>query len=327
MGMLVDGVWRDDDEALVDEDGRLQRPSSVFRNWVTADGAPGPTGDGGFRAEPGRYHLYIARACPWAHRAAIFRELKGLQDMIGLSVTHWLMAENGWTFADGPGVIPDTVEGADTVWQLYVKSDPTYTGRVTVPVLWDTQTSRVVSNESADIIRMFNSAFDAVGAADGDFYPEALRGEIDAVNERVYDGLNNGVYKAGFAKRQAAYDEAVAGVFDTLDWLESRLAGQRYLVGDTLTEADWRLFTTLLRFDAVYHGHFKCNRRRIVDYPALWAYTRRLYAHPAVAPTVDMDHIKRHYYQSHRHINPTGIVPEGPALDFSLDDDAPKKAR
>ena len=327
MGMLVDGVWRDDDEALVDEDGRLQRPSSVFRNWVTADGAPGPTGDGGFRAEPGRYHLYIARACPWAHRAAIFRELKGLQDMVGLSVTHWLMAENGWTFADGPGVIPDTVEGADTVWQLYVKSDPTYTGRVTVPVLWDTQTSRVVSNESADIIRMFNSAFDAVGAADGDFYPEALRGEIDAVNERVYDGLNNGVYKAGFAKRQAAYDEAVAGVFDTLDWVESRLAGQRYLVGDTLTEADWRLFTTLLRFDAVYHGHFKCNRRRIVDYPALWAYTRRLYAHPAVAPTVDMDHIKRHYYQSHRHINPTGIVPEGPALDFSLDDDAPKEAR
>ena len=327
MGMLVDGVWRDDDEALVDEDGRLQRPSSVFRNWVTADGAPGPTGDGGFRAEPGRYHLYIARACPWAHRAAIFRELKGLQDMIGLSVTHWLMAEDGWTFADGPGVIPDTVEGADTVWQLYVKSDPTYTGRVTVPVLWDTQTSRVVSNESADIIRMFNSAFDAVGAADGDFYPEALRGEIDAVNDRVYDGLNNGVYKAGFAKRQAAYDEAVAGVFDTLDWLEARLSAHEYLVGDTLTEADWRLFTTLLRFDAVYHGHFKCNRRRIVDYPALWTYTRRLYAHPAVAPTVDMDHIKRHYYQSHRHINPTGIVPEGPALDFSLDSDAPSGAR
>ena len=327
MGMLVDGVWRDDDEALVDEDGRLQRPSSVFRNWVTADGAPGPTGDGGFRAEPGRYHLYIARACPWAHRAAIFRELKGLQDMVGLSVTHWLMAEDGWTFADGPGVIPDTVEGADTVWQLYVKSDPRYTGRVTVPVLWDTHTARVVSNESADIIRMFNSAFDAVGATPGDFYPEALRGEIDTVNDRVYDGLNNGVYKAGFAKRQAAYDEAVAGVFDTLDWLEARLSAHEYLVGDTLTEADWRLFTTLLRFDAVYHGHFKCNRRRIVDYPALWAYTRRLYAHPAVAPTVDMDHIKRHYYQSHRHINPTGIVPAGPALDFSLDSDAPSGAR
>ena len=327
MGMLVDGVWRDDDEALVDDDGRLQRPSSVFRNWVTADGAPGPTGDGGFRAEPGRYHLYIARACPWAHRAALFRELKGLQDMIGLSVTHWLMAEDGWTFADGPGVIPDTIEGASTVWQLYVKSDPDYTGRVTVPVLWDTQSSRVVSNESADIIRMFNSAFDAVGATPGDFYPEALRGEIDAVNDRIYDGLNNGVYKAGFAKRQAAYDEAVAGVFDTLDWLESRLAGQRYLVGETLTEADWRLFTTLLRFDAVYHGHFKCNRRRIVDYPALWAYTRRLYAHPAVAPTVDMDHIKRHYYQSHRHINPTGIVPDGPVLDFALDDAAATRAR
>ncbi|MDC7807189.1 glutathione S-transferase family protein [Luteimonas sp BLCC-B24] len=327
MGMLVDGVWRDDDKALVDDEGRLQRPSSVFRNWVTADGAPGPSGDGGFAAEPGRYHLYIARACPWAHRAAIFRELKGLQDMVGLSVTHWLMAEDGWTFTDGPGVIPDSVEGADTVWQLYVKSDPRYTGRVTVPVLWDTHTSRVVSNESADIIRMFNSAFDAVGATPGDFYPEALRGEIDAVNDRVYDGLNNGVYKAGFAKRQAAYDEAVAGVFDTLDWLEARLSAHEYLVGDTLTEADWRLFTTLLRFDAVYHGHFKCNRRRIVDYPALWAYTRRLYAHPAVAPTVDMDHIKRHYYQSHRHINPTGIVPAGPALDFSLDDDAPSGAR
>ncbi|WP_394000070.1 glutathione S-transferase family protein [Luteimonas sp. WGS1318] len=327
MGMLVDGVWRDDDDALVDDDGRLQRPSSVFRDWVTADGAPGPTGDGGFRAEPGRYHLYIARACPWAHRAAIFRELKGLQDMIGLSVTHWLMAEDGWTFADGPGVIPDTIEGASTVWQLYVKSDPDYTGRVTVPVLWDTQTSRVVSNESADIIRMFNSAFDAVGATPGDFYPEALRGEIDAVNERIYDGLNNGVYKAGFAKRQAAYDEAVAGVFDTLDWLEARLSERQYLVGDTLTEADWRLFTTLLRFDAVYHGHFKCNRRRIVDYPALWAYTRRLYAHPAVAPTIDMDHIKRHYYQSHRHINPTGVVPDGPVLDFSLDDAAATRAR
>ncbi|NYZ63275.1 glutathione S-transferase family protein [Luteimonas deserti] len=322
MGMLVDGQWRSDDDALVDDDGRLQRPSSVFRNWVTADGAPGPTGDGGFRAEPGRYHLYIARACPWAHRTAIFRELKGLQDMIGLSVTHWLMADDGWTFAEGPGVIPDPIQGADTVWQLYVKSDRDYTGRVTVPVLWDTHTSRVVSNESADIIRMFNSAFDAVGATPGDFYPEALRGEIDAVNDRVYDGLNNGVYKAGFAKRQAAYDEAVAGVFDTLDWLEARLSAHEYLVGDTLTEADWRLFTTLLRFDAVYHGHFKCNRRRIVDYPALWAYTRRLYAHPAVAPTVDMDHIKRHYYQSHRHINPTGIVPEGPALDFALDDTA-----
>jgi len=320
MGVVVDGTWRTDDDALVDDDGRLQRPSSVFRNWVTADGAPGPTGEGGFRAEPGRYHLYVARACPWAHRATLFRELKGLQDMIGLSVTHWLMADDGWTFADGPGVVPDPVEHVDALWQLYVKSDPRYTGRVTVPVLWDTRTSRIVSNESADIIRMFNSAFDGVGATPGDFYPPPLREEIDTVNARIYDGLNNGVYKAGFATRQSAYDDAVASVFETLDWLEARLTDQRYLVGDALTEADWRLFTTLLRFDAVYHGHFKCNLRRLVDYPTLWAYTRRLYAHPAVAPTVDMDHIKRHYYQSHRQINPTGIVPRGPALDFTIDD-------
>lgn len=315
MGMLVEGTWRTDD-SLVDDDGRLQRPSSRFRNWVTADGAPGPTGDGGFRAEPGRYHLYIARACPWAHRAAIFRELKGLQPMIGLSVTHWLMADDGWTFAAAPGVVPDPVEGVETLWQLYVRSDASYTGRVTVPVLWDRHTSRIVSNESADIIRMFNSAFDAVGAAAGDYCPATLRSEIDAVNTRVYDGLNNGVYKAGFATSQSAYEDAVAGVFDTLDWLEHRLSQREFLVGDTLTEADWRLFTTLLRFDAVYHGHFKCNLRRLVDYPALWAYTRRLYAHPAVPPTVDMGHIKRHYYQSHRHINPTGVVPAGPLIDF-----------
>ncbi|WP_101926454.1 MULTISPECIES: glutathione S-transferase family protein [Luteimonas] len=318
MGMLVDGRWTTDDDALVDSDGKLQRPDSAFRHWVTADGSAGPTGEGGFKAEPGRYHLYIARACPWAHRAAIFRELKGLQSMIDLSVTHWLMADDGWTFAPGPGVIPDPLQQADTVWQLYVSSDPAYTGRVTVPVLWDKATGRIVSNESADIIRMFNSAFDEVGATAGDYYPAALRGEIDAVNARVYDGLNNGVYKAGFAKRQSAYDDAVTQVFETLDWLEARLATRDTLCGDVLTEADWRLFTTLLRFDAVYHGHFKCNLRRLVDYPALWAHTRRLYAHPAVAPTVDFDHIKRHYYESHRHINPTGIVPKGPALDFSL---------
>lgn len=319
MGMLVDGRWTNDDKALTDDKGRLQRPDSAFRHWVTADGSPGPTGDGGFKAEPGRYHLYIARACPWAHRAAIFRELKGLQEMIGLSVTHWLMADDGWTFQPGPGVVPDPLFGVDTLWQLYVRSDPTYTGRVTVPVLWDKAQGRIVSNESADILRMFNSAFDHVGAREGDYSPAGLREEIDAVNARVYDGLNNGVYKAGFAKSQAAYDEAVAKVFETLDWLEGRLSTTQWLCGDRLTEADWRLFTTLLRFDAVYHGHFKCNLRRLVDYPALWAYTRRLYAHPAVAPTVDFDHIKRHYYQSHRHINPTGIVPQGPILSFASD--------
>ncbi|WP_202842235.1 glutathione S-transferase family protein [Luteimonas saliphila] len=319
MGMLVEGCWSNDEDALTDGSGRLKRPDAAFRNWITADGGPGPTSEGGFRAEPGRYHLYIARACPWAHRAAIFRELKGLQDMIGLSVTHWLMADDGWTFQPGPGVVPDPLFGVDTLWQLYVRSNPSYTGRVTVPVLWDKARGCIVSNESADILRMFNSAFDSVGAHEGDYSPPALRDEIDAVNARVYDGLNNGVYKAGFAKKQAAYDEAVGGVFETLDWLERRLSGAEWLCGERMTEADWRLFTTLLRFDAVYHGHFKCNLRRLVDYPALWRYTRRLYAHPAVAPTVDFDHIKRHYYQSHRHINPTGIVPQGPIFAFDAD--------
>lgn len=316
MGMLIDGKWERDEDRLVDDDGRLQRPESVFRHWITDDGSPGPTGEGGFRAEPDRYHLYVARACPWAHRTTIFRELKGLQALVGLSVTHWLMADDGWTFNDGPGVVPDPLYATDALWQLYARSDPHYTGRAAVPVLWDRRTQRIVSNESADIIRMFNDAFDAVGASEGDYCPAPLRAEIDAVNRRVYDGLNNGVYKAGFACSQSAYDEAAAGVFETLDWLEDLLSARQWLCGDTLTEADWRLFTTLLRFDLVYHGHFKCNLRRLVDYPALWAHTRRLYAHPAVAPTVDIDHIKRHYYQSHRHINPSGIVPVGPDVSF-----------
>ncbi|WP_149193660.1 glutathione S-transferase family protein [Luteimonas suaedae] len=316
MGMLIDGKWHSEEEIPVDKTGRLQRPSSVFRNWVTADGRAGPSGEGGFAAEPGRYHLYIARACPWAHRTTIFRELKGLQEMIGLSVTHWLMVEDGWTFRPAPGVIPDPVNGVECLWQLYARSDPGYTGRVTVPVLWDTRSGRIVSNESADIIRMLNSAFDAVGAVEGDFYPLPLREEIDACNERIYDTFNNGVYRAGFARSQEAYEEAVDGVFETLDWLEGVLSKRRYLCGDTLTEADWRLFTTLLRFDPVYHGHFKCNLRRLVDYPALWSYTRELYGHPGVGPTVNFEHIKRHYYESHRQINPTGIVPKGPVLDY-----------
>jgi len=268
------------------------------------------------QGEAGRYHLYIARACPWAHRTAIFRELKGLQDMIGLSVTHWLMLENGWTFEPAPGVIPDSVNDARYLYELYAKSEPGYSGRVTVPVLWDKKTSRIVSNESADIIRMLNSAFDGIGATPGDYHPEELRSEIDAVNQRVYDTLNNGVYKAGFAGSQDAYDEAVVPVFETLDWLEEKLSRADFLVGNRLTEADWRLFTTLLRFDPVYHTHFKCNLKRLVDYPALWAYTRRLYQHPAVAATVNFDHIKGHYFQSHRWINPTGIVPKGPIVDF-----------
>jgi putative glutathione S-transferase len=316
MGLLVEGKWQSEAGRWADAKGRVQRPDSILRNWITPDGSPGPTGRGGFKAEAGRYHLYIARACPWAHRAAIFRELKGLQDMIGLSVTHWLMLENGWTFAPAPGVIPDTVNDARFLYELYAKSEPGFSGRVTVPVLWDKKTSRIVNNESADIIRMLNSAFDGIGAKAGDYYPESLRAEIDAVNKRVYDTLNNGVYKAGFAGSQEAYDEAVVPLFETLDWLEEKLSRADYLVGNRLTEADWRLFTTLLRFDPVYHTHFKCNLRRLIDYPALWAYTRRLYQHPGVRETVNFDHIKGHYFQSHLWINPTGIVPKGPIVDF-----------
>jgi len=316
MGVLVNGVWQEQEPARTDASGRWQRTSTIFRNWITPDGRPGPTGEGGFPAEPGRYHLYIARACPWAHRTTIFREIKGLQGLIGLSVTHWLMAENGWTFEPAPGVVPDTVNGVRYLHELYSRSDPRYTGRATVPVLWDKQTSRIVNNESADIIRMFNRAFDGVGALAGDYYPEDLRAEIDALNARIYDTLNNGVYKAGFASSQEAYEEAVGPLFETLEWLEGRLARNRYLCGDRLTEADWRLFTTLLRLDLVYHGHFKCNLKRLVDLPALWSYTRELYQHPGVRETIDFAHIKRHYYQSHRTVNPTGIVPAG--ADFGL---------
>jgi putative glutathione S-transferase len=316
MAMLIDGTWSQQDN-LVDAEGRLQRPVAAFRNWITADGAPGPTGSGGFKAEAGRYHLYVARACPWAHRTTIFREIKGLQSMIGLSVAHWLMADNGWTFEPGPGVVADPLHSTEFIWQLYKHSDPNHTGRTTVPVLWDKDTSQIVSNESAQIIRMFNSTFDHLGASPGDYYPEHLRAQIDTLNSRIYDTFNNGVYKAGFARSQAVYDEAVARVFETLEWLEGLLSRQRFLCGGVLTEADWRLFTTLVRFDLVYHGHFKCNIRRLVDYPAIWSYTRKLYQMPGIKNTVNFDHIKRHYYQSHRQINPTGIVPSGPVLDFN----------
>ena len=317
MGMLVDGqghdVWYDTKAT----GGRFVRGDSQFRNWITADGSPGPSGDGGFKAEAGRYHLYVSLACPWAHRVLIVRALKGLEEMIPMSVVHWLMVEDGWTFAEGPGVVPDPLHDARFLHQVYTAAQPDYSGRVTVPVLWDKQRGTIVNNESSEIIRMLTRAFDAVGAKPGDYYPEELRDEIDAVNDRVYDGCNNGVYKAGFATSQSAYEEAVAGVFETLDWAEERLSRQRYLAGDRLTEADIRLFTTLLRFDEVYHGHFKCNRRRIVDYPNLWGFTRELFQLPGVAATVNMEHIKRHYYESHRTINPTAIVPVGPAPDFA----------
>lgn len=316
MGLLVDGKWVDQWYDTDANEGRFVRSESQFRHWVTTDGRAGPTGEGGFRAESGRYHLYVSLACPWAHRTLIFRRLKGLEDMITLSVVNPLMREHGWTFTAGEGVVPDPVHNAEYMHQIYTADTPDYTGRVTIPVLWDRQQQRIVSNESADIIRMFNSAFDGIGARPGDFYPEPLRREIDGLNERIYERVNNGVYKAGFATTAQAYEQAFWPLFRMLEELDGRLSGHRYLLGDTLTEADWRLFTTLVRFDAVYHGHFKCNLRRITDYPNLSGYLRELYQWPGVAETVNLQHIKDHYYRSHVTINPTGIVPLGPQLDL-----------
>ena len=298
--------------------GRFVRSESQFRNWVTPDGRPGPSGAGGFVAEPGRYHLYVSLACPWAHRTLIFRALKGLQDLISVSVVHWFMGAEGWTFDAGEGVVPDFVNGKRRLHEVYAAASPTYSGRVTVPVLWDKKTGTIVSNESSEIIRMLNSAFDAVGAKGGDYYLAHLRGAIDELNAEIYARVNNGVYRAGFATTQEACEEAVIPLFETLDRLDDRLAARRYLCGEWLTEADWSLFTTLVGFDAVYVGHFKCNIRRIVDYPNLWAYTRELHQFPGVRETTDFGHIKRHYYQSHGSINPTRIVPAGPTLDFNM---------
>jgi putative glutathione S-transferase len=314
MGQFINGAWRADADFPHDKTGRFVRPDAPFRNWVTATGEPGPTGAGGFKAEPGRYHLIVSLACPWAHRTLIFRRLKGLENMVSLSVVHWLLADRGWTFDEGQGVIPDPIFDAKQLSEFYVKARPDYSGRVTVPVLWDKKTSTIVNNESSEIIRMFNSAFDSVGAAEGDYYPSELRTEIDALNARIYATVNNGVYRAGFATSQEAYEEAFRALFETLDFLEQRLATQPFLFGQRLTEADWRLFTTLIRFDPVYFGHFKCNLREIADYPALQRYLRELYHWPEVAETVDFFHIKHHYYASHLRINPTGIVPLGPEL-------------
>lgn len=316
MGVLIDGTWEQDRFDTRKTGGKFVRADSQFRNWITPDGSPGPTGNGGFKAELGRYHLYIGHACPWAHRTHIFLKLKGLESMLSKSVVHWFMDTDGWTFEKGDGVVPDAVNGARAMYEIYQAADPHYSGRVTIPVLWDKTRETIVNNESSEIIRMFNSAFDAVGATPGDYYPEALREEIDAVNARVYDTVNNGVYKSGFAMTQEAYDAAVLPLFETLDWLEDRVAGKHYIVGNTLTEADLRVFPTLVRFDAVYHGHFKCNLRRLIDYPNLWAYTKRLYALPGIEDTVFLDHIKNHYYVSHAVINPTRVVPVGPALSF-----------
>lgn len=319
MGLLVDGKWHDkwyDTEA---NDGRFIRTESQYRNWITPDGSAGPSGEGGFKAEPNRYHLYIANACPWANRTMIMRKLKGLEDMISVSVVNPLMAENGWTFEEAEGVVPDPVINATYLYEIYTHVEPEYSGRVTVPVLYDLKQDKIVNNESSEIMRMLNTAFDEVGALEGDYYPEELRDKIDAVNDRVYDAVNNGVYKAGFATKQEVYEEEVKELFEALDDLEVMLGETAYLTGNKITEADWRLFTTLIRFDSVYHGHFKCNIKRITEYENLWRYTRELYNWPGIAETIDFKHIKEHYYRSHKNINPTGIVPEGPVLDFSLD--------
>ncbi|WP_301098621.1 glutathione S-transferase family protein [Otariodibacter sp.] len=317
MGLLVDGKWEDKWYDTSATGGRFQRDIARFRNWVTADGSAGPSGVGGFKAEPNRYHLYVSLACPWAHRTLIYRKLKGLEDMISISVVNPYMASHGWTFDEGEGVIADPIFNANYLHQIYTSAKSDYSGRVTVPVLWDKKTNTIVSNESSEIIRMFNSAFDGIGANPVNFLPAELVTEVDELNEFIYPNINNGVYRSGFATTQEAYEEAVVQLFNALDKIEERLSTRRYLTGNQITEADWRLFTTLVRFDPVYVGHFKCNIRRIVDYPNLWGYLRDLYQVPGVSDTVNMDHIKKHYYQSHDTINPTGVVPVGPDIDFT----------
>jgi putative glutathione S-transferase len=315
MGMLVDGVWQDD--VARTKDGHFVRPPTRFRNWVTPDGGPGPSGEGGFAAEPGRYHLYVSLACPWAHRTIIYRKLKALENVISLSIVSPEMLKDGWTFNKDEGSSGDAVNGKSKLSEIYVLADKRYTGRVSVPVLWDKQKKTIVNNESSEIIRMLNAAFDAFTNVHTDYYPQALRAQIDKLNELVYPNINNGVYRAGFATSQAAYEEAFRNLFDTLDEIETILSRQRYLTGKTITEADWRLFPTLIRFDAVYYSHFKCNWRHIYEYPNLSGYVRDLYQQPGVAETVSLQQIKRHYYNSQRQVNPTGIVPVGPQLDFS----------
>jgi len=317
MGQLVGGKWSTEWYDTKKTGGRFERAQAGYRNWITPDGSAGPSGEGGFAAEAGRYHLYVSYACPWAHRTLIFRALKNLEPLISVSVTDAKMPDDtGWSFTGTSGSTGDTVNHQDYLWQIYALADSGYTGRVTVPVLWDKQRKAIVNNESAEIIRMLNSAFNGLTGNEDDYYPEALRGQIDAINQRVYDTVNNGVYKAGFASTQSAYEEAFKALFDSLDWLEGLLGETPYLAGDAITEADWRLFTTLVRFDAVYVGHFKCNRQRIADYPNLSHYLKALYEVPGIKETVHMDHIKTHYYWSHVTINPHRIIPVGPELEF-----------
>jgi glutathionyl-hydroquinone reductase len=321
MGLLVNGVWQDRWYDTKSTGGRFERSETLFRNWVTPDGSAGPSGESGFKAEAGRYHLYVSLACPWAHRTLIFRKLKKLEDLISVSVVHPLMLDEGWTFDDYPGAIPDAVLGKKKLYEVYLEAKQDYSGRVTVPALWDKEKRTIVNNESAEIIRMFNSAFDVLTGNRDDYYPRSLHAEIDAVNARVYKNINNGVYRAGFATKQKAYEEAFNDVFTALDDVEDILDRQRYLAGDRLTEADIRLFTTLVRFDAVYFGHFKCNLHRIADYPNLSNYLRELFQIPQIGSTVNFDHIKMHYYASHKQINPSGIVPVGPELNLDAPHD------
>jgi len=312
MGLLVDGLWQDKWYDTKSNNGQYIRKESQFRNWVTKDG------QSGFKAEKNRYHLYVSLACPWAQRTLIFRQLKSLESIISVSTVDYIMLENGWEFSAGDSALKDHLFGSEFLHQLYTRSKRDYSGRVTVPVLWDKKRQQIVNNESSDIIRMFNSAFDDIGASEGDYYPEELRQEIDTLNARIYSEINNGVYKAGFATSQSVYSENVNTLFESLDWLEELLSSKRYLTGATITEADWRLFTTLVRFDPVYVGHFKCNIKRIADYPNLNSYVKDLYQQPGIAETVNMQHIKGHYYQSHLMINPTGVVPVGPELEYHL---------
>ena len=317
MGQLVDGKWHDVWYDTKSNGGKFVRSTASFRNWITSDGQAGPSGDAGFKAESGRYHLYVSYACPWAHRTLIFRALKHLENHISLSVVHPDMLSDGWTFeTDGHGATGDTLFDLPFARDIYTKADPKISGRVTVPILWDKHQETIVSNESSEIIRMFNSAFDGITGNTLDFWPSDQHDEIEAINERVYDTINNGVYKAGFATSQSAYDDAIDPLFESLDWVEEILSKNRYLTGARLTEADWRLFTTLVRFDMVYHLHFKCNRKRIIDYPNIWAFTRELYQMKGVAETVNMHHIVRHYHYSHDTINPNRIIPTNPVLDF-----------
>lgn len=317
MGQLVNGKWQGEGLTIKHNNGQYIRQDAGFRNWITKDGKAGSTGSAGFKAQEGRYHLYVSMACPWAHRTLILRKLKGLENIISYSVVNAYMGENGWSFAAGDDVIEDDVTQADFLHQVYCLAKDDYTGRVSVPVLWDKQNQTIVSNESSEIIRMFNSAFDDIGATQGDYYPQELRAEIDALNTVIYDTVNNGVYKAGFATSQSAYIEAVSDIFSTLDDLDQRLLNQRYLFGQQITEADWRLFTTLVRFDHVYVGHFKCNKKRIADYPNLWQYLCDLYQVSGISETVKIEHIKQHYYQSQTNVNPSGIYPIGPEVDYN----------